>query len=182
MAIKNIFTASNWTFGQTPRGCLESAVLVFQYEADIHEFSETPGQENMRSFLLRSTAFWISGLKFNIPVSYSYQLLHQYHKILAACNIQRRQACEHKAIILWHAKLFCWTTQLFYRAKIEIGRVRDTFCRKLCGVALRYLFLRIKVKLYLFSVFFVFLTISLSVQYRKVLHTCVTMILYGNIF
>ena len=31
----------------------------------------------------------------NIPLKcYFYQLLHQYHKILAACNIQGERACE----------------------------------------------------------------------------------------
>ena len=29
----------------------------------------------------------------------SYQLLHQYHKILAACNIQGERACEFSFII-----------------------------------------------------------------------------------
>ena len=27
----------------------------------------------------------------------TYQLLHQYHKILAACNIQGERACEGRA-------------------------------------------------------------------------------------
>ena len=31
-------------------------------------------------------------LKFDVPSS--YQLLHQYHKILAAYNIQGERACE----------------------------------------------------------------------------------------
>ena len=56
------------------------------------------------------------------------------------------------------AKFLCHTAQLFCRATIDICRATNTFCRKLCFITLRRFFLRVKVKVYLFSVSYVFLT------------------------
>ena len=47
--------------------------------------------------------------RFNI-----YQLLHQYHKILAACNIQREPACEFSSNIAQSQYFVVLMQYLFY--------------------------------------------------------------------
>ena len=137
-----------------------------------------------------------------------YQLLPQYHKILAACNIQGERACEFSFNIAQSQYIVVLIQQLFFfslrnpkkfrtfepikfpNAKININsgkifeatlfsqialqnlqrknlgfsetvlscakflcRTAQLFCHKPCCMALRGLFLRIKVKVYLLSVF-----------------------------
>ena len=115
----------------------------------------------------------------------NYQLLHQYHKILVACNIQEERAYEFsfniaqsqyfvvlmQQLFYLMAKSFCRTTQWFCRAT-------KVFCRKICLIILRRLFLGMKVKGKHFRFYRLVWNraIFVSVQYRKILHICITFI------
>ena len=82
------------------------------------------------------------------------------------------------------AELFCRTSQLFFRTTIDTYRMTNAFCRKLCRITLQLLFLRIKVKVYLVSVFWIFLT-SCNICERALSQNITHLHysdLYGNIF
>ena len=111
-----------------------------------------------------------------------YQLLHQYHKILAACNIQGEWACEvsfniaqsqHFVVLMKYllyrmAQIFCCTAQ--WLCWTTVGILVTSYCNAYSSVY------KLKWTHFQFYGFPWQHAIFVSVQHRKIWHTCITLI------